>query len=187
MEFDPTEQHFKFEQNRSELLQAEQEITKAKADAEVVAAQDKVGLLKPVRCEAGGIGRAEERTGQHHRSAQERSRLEQAKRVLAELEQDVKSRSASNQATILLAEEKRNKAKLAMDQAQDNINKMRVTAPMDGLVCWKKMRGRWADFFSPGRRSRSIAKATRCSRAEPWGRWSTQRDGTGQGRRTRTQ
>src|ERR1700756_3486572 len=35
MQFDPSEQHFKLEQNRSELLQAEQEITKAKADAAV--------------------------------------------------------------------------------------------------------------------------------------------------------
>ena len=46
MEFDPSEQHYKLDQNRSELLQAEQEITKAKADAAVVAAQDKVALLK---------------------------------------------------------------------------------------------------------------------------------------------
>jgi multidrug efflux pump subunit AcrA (membrane-fusion protein) len=30
-EFDPSEQHYKLEQNRSELQQAEQEITKAKA------------------------------------------------------------------------------------------------------------------------------------------------------------
>ena len=46
IEFDPSEQHYKLEQNRSELLQAEQEITKAKADAAVLAAQDKVALLK---------------------------------------------------------------------------------------------------------------------------------------------
>ncbi|HWJ48907.1 MAG TPA: efflux RND transporter periplasmic adaptor subunit, partial [Candidatus Udaeobacter sp.] len=35
MEFDPSEQRYKLDQNRSELLQAEQEITKAKADAAV--------------------------------------------------------------------------------------------------------------------------------------------------------
>ena len=45
-EFDPSEQVYKLEQNRSELLQAEQEITKAKADAAVLAAEDKVTLLK---------------------------------------------------------------------------------------------------------------------------------------------
>ncbi len=72
--------------------------------------------------------------------------LEGAKRVLAELEQDVKSRSASNEATIQLAEEKRNKAKLAMDQAQDNIAKMQVMAPMDGLVALEKNEGAMGGF-----------------------------------------
>ena len=76
--------------------------------------------------------------------------LEQAKRVLAELEQDVKSRSASNEAAISLAEEKHNKAKLAMDQAQDSINKMRVMAPMDGLVALEKNEGATGGFFFSG-------------------------------------
>ena len=46
IEFDPSEQHYKLDQSHSELLQAEQEITKANADAEVLAAEDKVALLK---------------------------------------------------------------------------------------------------------------------------------------------
>ena len=49
-------------------------------------------------------------------------------------------------ATISLAEEKRNKAKLAMDQAQGNIDKMRVTAPMDGLVALEKNEGAMGGF-----------------------------------------
>jgi HlyD family secretion protein len=147
MEFDPTEQHFKLEQNRSELLQAEQEITKAKADAAVVAAQDKVGLLKA----RFDVRRAELEVQKNELVSTIDVRkndlaLEQAKRVLAELQQDVKSRSVSNQATILLAEEKRNKAKLAMDQAQGNIDKMRVTAPMDGLVALEKNEGAMGGF-----------------------------------------
>lgn len=147
MEFDPTEQHFKLEQNRSELLQAEQEITKAKADAAVVAAQDKVGLLKA----RFDVRRAELDVQKNELVSTIDVRkndlaLEQAKRVLAELQQDVKSRSVSNQATILLAEEKRNKAKLAMDQAQGNIDKMRVTAPMDGLVALEKNEGAMGGF-----------------------------------------
>jgi multidrug efflux pump subunit AcrA (membrane-fusion protein) len=36
-EFDPAEQRYKLEQSRSELLQAEQEIAKARADADVLA------------------------------------------------------------------------------------------------------------------------------------------------------
>jgi multidrug resistance efflux pump len=139
MEFDPTEQRYKLEQNRSELLQAEQEITKAKADAAVTAAQDKVALLKA----RFDVRRAELDVQKNELVSTIDARkndlaLEQAKRVLAELEQDVKSRNASNRAAIALAAEKRNKAKLAMDQAQHNIQKMRVSAPMDGLVALEK-------------------------------------------------
>lgn len=139
MEFDPTEQLFKLDQNRSELLQAEQEITKARADAEVVAAQDKVALLKA----RFDVRRAELDVQKNELVSTIDARknelvLEGAQRVLAELEQDVKSRKLSNQATIQLAQEKRNKAKLAMEQAQDNINKMRVLSPMDGLIALEK-------------------------------------------------
>jgi len=139
MEFDPSEQGYKVEQNRSELLQAEEEITKAKADAAVTAAQDKVAFLKA----RFDVRRAELEVQKNELVSSIDARkndlaLEQAKRVLAELEQDVKSRSASGRATILLAEEKRNKARLAMDQAQQNIAKMHVVAPMDGLVALEK-------------------------------------------------
>jgi HlyD family secretion protein len=147
VEFDPSEQHYKLEQNRSELLQAEQEITKAKADAAVVAAQDKVAMLKA----KFDVRRAELDVQKNELVSTIDGRkndlaLEQAKRVLAELEQDVKSRSVSNQATISLAEEKRNKAKLAMEQAQGNIDKMRVMAPMDGLVALEKNEGAMGGF-----------------------------------------
>jgi multidrug efflux pump subunit AcrA (membrane-fusion protein) len=151
MEFDPSEQHYKLDQNRSELLQAEQEITKAKADAAVVSAQDKVALLKA----KFDVRRAELEVQKNELVSTIDARkndlaLEQAKRVQAELEQDVKSRSASNQATISLAEEKRNKAKLAMDQAQGNIDKMHVTAPMDGLVALEKNEGSAGGMFFSG-------------------------------------
>ena len=144
VEFDPAEQLYKLEQNRSELLQAEQEITKAQADAAVVAAEDKVKLLKA----RFDVRRAELDVQKNELVSTIDARknqltLEGAQRVLAEIEQDVKSRSASNQASIQLAQEKHNKATLAMDQAQDNIKKMRVLAPMDGLVALEKN----ADIF----------------------------------------
>jgi HlyD family secretion protein len=133
------------------LQQAEQEITKAKADAAVVAAQDKVALLKA----RYDVRRAELDVQKNELVSTIDARkndlaLDQAKRVLAELEQDVKSRSASNRAAISLAEEKRNKAKLAMDQAQGNIDKMRVVAPMDGLVALEKNEGAAGGFFFSG-------------------------------------
>jgi multidrug efflux pump subunit AcrA (membrane-fusion protein) len=151
MEFDPSEQHYKLDQNRSELLQAEQEITKARADAAVVTAQDKVALLKA----RFDVRRAELDVQKNELESTIDAKkndlaLEGAKRVLAEVEQDVKSHSASNQATISLAEEKRNKAKLAMEQAQGNIDKMRVVAPMDGLVSLEKNEGAAGGFFFSG-------------------------------------
>lgn len=151
MEFDPSEQRYKLEQSHSELLQAEQEITKAKADAAVGAAADKVALLKA----RFDVRRAELDVQKNELVSAIDARkneltLEGAKRVLTELDQDIKSRSVSNQASIALAEEKRNKAKLAMDQAQDNINKMRVTAPMDGLIALQKNENSNGGFFFDG-------------------------------------
>jgi len=151
IEFDPSEQLYKLEQNRSELLQAEQEITKAKADAAVLAAQDKVSLLK----DRFDVRRAELEVQKNELVSaidgkKNQLALEQAKRVLAELEQDIQSHTASGQATIYLAQEKRNKATLAMDQAQQNIDKMNVRAAIDGLVSIEKNRDASGGMFFDG-------------------------------------
>jgi len=138
-EFDPSEQQYKLEQNRSELLQAEQEITKAKADAVVLAAKDKVALLT----DQYNVRRAELDVQKNELLSKidgdkNNLALQQAKRVLAEEEKDIESHKASGQAATYLAQEKYNKAKLAMDQAQRNLEQMRVTSPMDGLVSIQK-------------------------------------------------
>jgi HlyD family secretion protein len=141
-EFDPAEQRYKLEQSRSELRQAQQEIAKAMADAAVQAAQDKVALLK-ARFDAR---RAELEVGKNELvsvidAKKNNLALEQAQRALTQLQQDIESHTASGHATIVLAQEKENKAKLAMDQAQLNIKKMRVAAPMDGLVSIERNAG----------------------------------------------
>jgi multidrug resistance efflux pump len=137
--FDPSEQHYKLEQNHSEYLQAEQEITKARADAVVLAAEDKVALLKA----RYSVRRAELDVQKNELESKIDAdknllALEQAKRVLTELEKDAESHKATGQAAIYLAQEKSNKAKLAMDQAQQNLEKMKVIAPMDGLISIQK-------------------------------------------------
>jgi multidrug efflux pump subunit AcrA (membrane-fusion protein) len=134
-EFDPSEQQYTLEQGRSDVLQAEQEIAKAKADADVQASQDKVALLKAqfaVRQAELDVSKNELLSAID--AKKNLLKLEEAKRALAQLEQDIKSHSASNQATSALAEEKRNKAKLFRDEAQRNIDSMRVRAPISGLV-----------------------------------------------------
>jgi len=139
IEFDPSEQQYKLDQNRSELQQAEQEILKANADAAVLAAQDKVAELKAhydVRQAELDVQKNEivsSIDGKKNLLA-----LQQAERVQAEQEQDIQSHKKSGEAAIYLAKEKYNKSKLAMDDAQQNINKMQVTAPMDGMVSIQK-------------------------------------------------
>jgi HlyD family secretion protein len=151
VEFDPSEQRYKLEQNQSEMLQAEQEITKAKADALVLAAEDKVALLKA----RYNVSRAESDVKKKELLSKIEAQkndlaLTQTKRVLDQLEKDVESHKASGQASIFLAQEKSNKAKLGMEQAQQNLDKMRVVAPMDGLVSIQKNVNASGGFFFTG-------------------------------------
>jgi len=135
IEFDPSEQHYKLEQNHSELLQAEQEITKARADATVQAAQDKVALLKA----RFNVRRAEldvQKNELLSRIDADKNQLalQQAHRALSELEKDLESHKALGDATIYLSQEKANKARIIMDQAKQNLEKMQVVTPMDGVL-----------------------------------------------------
>lgn len=135
LRFDPSEQEYSMAQNRSDLAQAEEEIAKARADAAVQTSQDQLALLKnkfAVRRAELDVSKNElvsEIDGKKNLLA-----LDEAKRALAQLELDIKSHAAANEASIALSEEKRNKARLAMEQAQQNIEKMTVRAPIDGLV-----------------------------------------------------
>jgi hypothetical protein len=142
LEFDPSEQRYKVEQSRSELSQAEQDIAKAEYDAAVQAAQDKVALLKA----RFDVRRAELEVQKSEivstiDAQKNQLALGQAKRALAELEHDVQSHSVTGKTGIELAYEKWNRARLSMEQAGQNIQKLRVTAPIDGLVAIQKHAG----------------------------------------------
>ncbi len=82
--------------------------------------------------------------------------LEEAKGRLAQLQDDLKSRTASDRASLAVLEEKRNKARLQMDNAQRNIDNMRLRAPFDGLVAVKSNdmnNAAWAGVVVPEFRS----------------------------------
>lgn len=150
-DFDLSEQRYKWEQSHSELLQAEQEITKAKADTAVLAAQDKVTLLKAKY----GVRRAELDVQKNELLSKidadkNELALREAQRTLAELQNDMESHRASGKASIFLAQEKYNKAKLSMDQAQQHLDHMRVTAPMDGLISIQKNMNASGGIFFTG-------------------------------------
>jgi multidrug efflux pump subunit AcrA (membrane-fusion protein) len=120
MEFDPADQQYQLEQAKSELAEADQGIVKMKADAAVQQAQDQVALLT--------------------------ARFE-ARRRLAQLEEDVKSRSVTNRASLAVADERRNKALLSMQRAEQIIDSLVMKAPIDGVVSVKENRDASGGFF----------------------------------------
>jgi multidrug resistance efflux pump len=141
VEFDPTDQQFAVEQARTEVAEAEQEIVKMKADAAARTAEDEVSLLT-ARFE---VRRAElDVTGNEFIGAIDAKKnvltLEEAKRRLSQLEEDVKSRAATNDASLAVVLEKRNKARLAMERATQVIESLVLRAPMDGVVSVKENR-----------------------------------------------
>ncbi len=151
VEFDPSEQQYNLQENQFDLDEAREEIAKAKADAAVQGAKDEVELLKA----KFDVRRAELDVSKNELvSAIDAKKnllaLEEAKRHLAQLEQDIKSHSVSNQAALDVAQEKERKARLLMAQAQTNIQSMNVKASIDGLVSLKENDRAFGPFYSPG-------------------------------------
>jgi HlyD family secretion protein len=139
VEFDPSEQEFNVEQSRSELEQAEQELVRSKANADVQAAHDRVALLKArfaVRRAQLDLG-ARDLLGAIEVRKNELT-LEETERRLAQLEQDLESKGTSSLAAVAVLEAKRDKARLAMAAARQNIENMTVRSPIDGVVVLKE-------------------------------------------------
>ncbi len=150
-EFDPTEQEYNVEQNRFELQQAEQEITKLKADSAVQQSQDEVSLLQA----RFALRRAElDVKGNELLGAIDAQKnliaREEAKRALAQVEQDVKAHSATNKAALAGLEVRRSKATMSMMIAQKNIDSMKVRSPIDGLVVVRQNQDASGGFFYTG-------------------------------------
>ncbi len=139
VEFDPSEQEYNLEQSRSQMAEAEQEIVKAKADTAVKEAEDKVALLKA----RFDVRRAELEVGRNELVGEIDAKknvlaLDQARRKLEQLQQDIQSRSKSSASSLTLLEEKRKTALLGTQVAQRNIENMQLKAPIDGLVALKE-------------------------------------------------
>lgn len=151
IEFDPSEQEFNLETSRSQLAEAEQQIVKARADAEVKAAEDKVALLKA----RFDVRRAELEVSRNELVSDIDAKknllnLEEAKRRLDQLEHDIASRAASDTASVKLLEEKRNTALLGMQQAQRSIDSMKITSPIEGMVSLKENMDSTGGFMFSG-------------------------------------
>ena len=151
VEFDPSEQQYNLQENSYDLQEAQQEIAKAKADAEVQASKDAVDLLKA----KFDVRRAELDVSKNELvSAIDAKKnllaLDEAKRHLAQLEQDIKSHSLSNQAALDVAQEKERKARLLIAQAESNIQSMSVKTTIEGLVSLKENERASGGFYYTG-------------------------------------
>lgn len=150
MEFDPGDQQHALEQSDSQLLEAEQEIIKARANQEVQAAQNNTQLLNARfnlrRAEMDaltptqflGVNEAKKR----------QLAVSENKRRLAELEDLMSSRQAVDRAALASLEQRRNSARVAATRAQQIISQLDVTTPIDGSVVVKENRDNTTFFYS---------------------------------------
>ena len=142
VEMDPSEQQYQLELARSELQQAEQEITKRRADAAVQAAQDKVELLTArfdvQRAELDSA--ADKDLIAANEYARRQLSLEEARRRLTQLEKDIQSRADASKAALVSLDGRRSKSELAATRAQQNIETLRITAPISGHVSARENR-----------------------------------------------
>lgn len=146
-EIDPSDQEFALQQAKSEFAEAEQQIIKIKADTAVQAAEDQVALL---------TARYDVRRGELDTAANDLIgaidakknvlTLEEARHRLTQLEEDVTSRSATNEAALAVVVEQRNKAQIAIQRAQTIIDSMVVKAAFDGIVSVKENRDAAGNF-----------------------------------------
>jgi multidrug resistance efflux pump len=152
MEFDPAEQQYQLEQGESELAEAEQEIVKMRADADVQAAQDQLDLLIArfdVRRAELDTAAGEELVGANEAKKRQLT-LEESRRRLEQAEDNVRQRAATSRAALTVVEEKRNKARLAAERARQIIESLVVRSPIDGLVVVRENRDASGGFFFSG-------------------------------------
>jgi HlyD family secretion protein len=147
-EIDPADQEFALAQAKSEMAEAEQQIVKTRADSAVQAAEDAVALLTA----AYDVRRGELDTAANDligaiEAQKNVLTLREARERLSQLQQDVKSRSATNDAALAVLVEQRNKAKLAIERAQSIIDSLVVRAAFDGVVAAKENRDAAGGFF----------------------------------------
>jgi macrolide-specific efflux system membrane fusion protein len=152
MEFDPAEQQFALEQALSELEEAEQEIRKREADIAVQLAQDKVTLLSAqfdVRRAELDVNVDEDLLAANDIKIRQLS-LEEARRRLSQVEQDVKSRETTSKSGLAVLNERRSKSKLNAERAEQNIQTLVLTTPIAGVIVVRENRDAGGGVFFSG-------------------------------------
>jgi HlyD family secretion protein len=149
IEFDAADQQYAVEQAKTDLAEAEQQIVKMLADQAVTASQEKLDMMTA----RYNVRRAElDSAGNEFIGAIDAQKnqltLEESRRRLKQLEDDAAARKATSNAALGVVQERRNKARMAMERAQGIIDNLIVKAPSDGVVSVKENRDGQYFFFT---------------------------------------
>ena len=141
VEFDDSDLLASLEDAELEVTQVGENIKKAEADLQIRRNQDQVDLLKA----RYAVRRAELEVKRNELVSAIDARkniltLEESKRSLTKLEEDIKSRLQQGEAEIAVLKEQQRKASLEVNRVKSRIAQTRILAPMTGLVAIKENR-----------------------------------------------
>jgi len=149
IEFDAADQVYQLEQAKTDLAEAEQQIVKMKADQAVQASQDKLDMLTArYNVRRGELDSAGNEFIGTIEAKKNELTLEESQRRLKQLEDDASARTATSAAALAVVEERRNKARMAMERAQGIIDNLEVKASVDGVIAVKENRDGQFFFFT---------------------------------------
>jgi hypothetical protein len=149
MEFDPADQQYALEQSRSQLLEAEQEILRMRANQVVQAAQIDTQILT-ARFDVRRTEMDALTPRQLIGETQARIRalaVEEARRRLAELEGLASSRQSVDRAALATMEQRRNTSRMGAMRAEQVISQLEVRAPIDGSIVVRENRDTTNMFY----------------------------------------
>ncbi len=141
VEFDDSDLLASLEDAELEVSQVSENIKKSEADLQIRRNQDQVDLLKA----RYAVRRAELEVKRNELVSAIDARkniltLEESKRALAKLEEDIKSRLQQGEAEIAVLKEQRRKAGLDVDRVKSRLAQTKILSPMTGLVAIKENR-----------------------------------------------
>lgn len=141
VEFDDAEVVSRLEEKQLELDQIDEQVKKSQADLGIRDNQDQVELLRARY--AVRRGELEVKRNELISAIDAKKNLltlEEAKRRLVQLENDIKSRREQAQAELAVLAERKNKAQLELTREQQRLAQVKLLSPMGGLVAVKQNR-----------------------------------------------
>ena len=172
VQFDTTEQDFKLQEAEADLAEAEQQVLKPRRRAEAQQEENRYALLKA----KADVRLAELEVPQESAwcrplwRGRTTWRSKSARDQLAQLEQDLANRQATNQAGVAIQEAARSKAEVQAATARRNIESMTLRAA-PRRVCGDPAEHQRRTWVCRGMSCRSSRWATASARAWRWRRF----------------